>query len=223
MKNKNDRKFNIGKLKKMWKNKRGRAIIELSCYMIFFFIVIIFSKVASGIDRDTNVTNNNVYGFINDIVDNYEYSMNIKINDNNYIYNGKVLGNNSSIERIDGNEREYFYVMNNRLYELDDDGNYILTSTDFVYPYINYNYLNFNNIRNFINGSTVSGDTYIVKISDIVLNSNSNDTISIMVDNDRKYIEIDYSNLFLNSDSDIESCVVSILFSNINNIMSLKS
>lgn len=216
-------KINITKLKEMWKDKKGRAKIELSLYLIFFIVIVVFTRVSSSSIRNNNNSNNvEVSSFINELKDNYEYDMNITINNDIYNYHGILLGNNSSIEVKSNDIDKYYYIMNNKYYELDDNGNYILTTTDDVYPYINYIYLNINNIKNFINNSVKEDNIYKIKISDIILNSTSTDSIIISVNESNKSIEIDYTNLLKIDTDSVNKANVVITFSNINNIISLE-
>ena len=215
------KKFNLSKLKEMWKDKKGRAKIELSLYFIFFLVVVVFARVGSSSINRENINIHNEVSFINSIKDNYEYNMTIMIDNNTYIYKGKVLGNNISIERLEGEKINNYYIMNNKYYELDNNGNYILTTSDEVYPYMNYNYLNINSIKNFINNGIKEDNKYIVKISDIILNNTSNENIIISIDEENKSINIDYTNI-LKIDNNIKNATVEITFNNINNIMSLE-
>lgn len=216
-------KIRITKLKEMWKDKKGRAKIELSLYLIFFIVIVVFTRVSSSSIGNSNNSNNvEVSSFINELKDNYEYDMNITINNDTYNYHGILLGNNSSIEVKSNDIDKYYYIMNNKYYELDDNGNYILTTTDDVYPYINYIYLNINNIKNFINNSVKEDNIYKIKISDIILNSTSTDSIIISVNESNKSIEIDYTNLLKIDTDSVNKANVVITFSNINNIISLE-
>lgn len=216
-------KFSLSNLKELRKDKRGRAKIELAAYLIFFVIVVIFARVTN--QRINNAENNkeqSSISFINEIKDNYNYDINITMNEEVYKYTGRVLGNNSTIKRASEDIEKSFRVMNNKYYELDNDGNYILTTIDEVYPYISYNYININSIKNFIHNSIKEEEIYKLKVSDIVLNSNSEDYITIKVDDNNKSIEIDYTNLFKIKDETINNVIVTIVYSNINNIISLE-
>ena len=216
-------KFSLSNLKELRKNKKGRAKIELTIYLIFFVIVIIFARISN--QKINNMENNieqQVSSFINEIKDNYEYDMNVTINNDIYNYHGKVLGNNSILKRTTDNEEKTIRIMNNKYYELDNDGNYILTTIDEVYPNINYNYININSIKNFINSSIKEENIYKIKVSDIILNNNSEEYITIKVDENNKNIEIDYTNLFKIKDETINSAIVTITYSNIGNIISLE-
>lgn len=209
-------------LKERWKDKRERAKIELMLYGIFFLVIIIFARISSSmstnIPKDNDINNT----FIDEITDNYQYDIDITIDNNKYKYSGKKLGNNMSITRIVGTKEEYFYQMNDKYYILDTKGNYILTTAEDIYPYIEYRYLNINNIKQFIKLGTKNDTVYSVKVSDIVLNNNSADTITLTVNEEDKNIIIDYTNLFKIDNSNINKAEVNIKYSNINSINSLE-
>lgn len=209
-------------LKERWKDKRERAKIELMLYGIFFLVIIIFARISSSmstnIPKDNDINNT----FIDEITDNYQYDIDITIDNNKYKYSGKKLGNNMSITRIVGTKEEFFYQMNDKYYILDTKGNYILTTAEDIYPYIEYRYLNINNIKQFIKLGTKNDTIYGVKVSDIVLNNNSADTITLTVNEEDKNILIDYTNLFKIDNSNINKAEVNIKYSNINSINSLE-
>lgn len=209
-------------LKERWKDKRERAKIELMLYGIFFLVIIIFARISSSmstnIPKDNDINNT----FIDEITDNYQYDIDITIDNNKYKYSGKKLGNNMSITRIVGTKEEFFYQMNDKYYILDTRGNYILTTAEDIYPYIEYRYLNINNIKQFIKLGTKNDTVYSVKVSDIVLNNNSADTITLTVNEEDKNIQIDYTNLFKIDNSNINKAEVNIKYSNINSINSLE-
>ena len=207
-------------LKERWKDERAK--IELMLYGIFFLVIIIFARISSSmstnIPKDNDINNT----FIDEVTDNYQYDIDITIDNNKYKYSGKKLGNNMSITRIVGTKEEYFYQMNDKYYILDTKGNYILTTAEDIYPYIEYRYLNINNIKQFIKLGTKNDTVYSVKVSDIVLNNNSADTITLTVNEEDKNIQIDYTNLFKIDNSNINKAEVNIKYSNINSINSLE-
>ena len=188
-KNIDNKKFN---LKEKWNDKRERAKIELILYAIFFIGVIIFVRVGNNISNNNINTSDNL--FISQINDNYSYDIKININDNNYEYIGKVLGYNSTIEKKDSNTDEYFYKKNDKYYKLDQDNGYVLSNENDIYNIISYDYMDINNIKEYIKISNNDNGIYKVKISDIILNSSSSDYITIKLDNINNTIEIDYTN-----------------------------
>lgn len=207
-------------LKEKWNDKRERAKIELILYAIFFIGVIIFVRVGNNISNNNINTSDNL--FISQINDNYSYDIKININDNNYEYIGKVLGYNSTIEKKDSNTDEYFYKKNDKYYKLDQDNGYILSNKNDIYDVINYDYMDINNIKEYIKTSNNDNGIYKVKISDIILNSSSSDYITIKIDNINNTIEIDYTNLLKINDNNITKAIVIITYSDINKIISLE-
>lgn len=216
-KNIDNKKIN---LKEKWNDKRERAKIELILYAIFFIGVIIFVRVGNNISNNNISTSDNL--FISQINDNYSYDIKININDNNYEYIGKVLGYNSTIEKKDSNTDEYFYKKNDKYYKLDQDNGYILSNKNDIYDVINYDYMDINNIKEYIKISNNDNGIYKVKISDIILNSSSSDYITIKLDNINNTIEIDYTNLLRINDNNITKAIVAITYSDINKIISLE-
>lgn len=217
-KNIDNKKFN---LKEKWNDKRERAKIELILYAIFFIGVIIFVRVGNNTSNNNNInTSDNL--FISQINDNYSYDIKININDNNYEYIGKVLGYNSTIEKKDNNIDEYFYKKNDKYYKLDQDNGYVLSNKNDIYNIINYDYMDINNIKEYIKTSNNDNGIYKVKISDIILNSSSLDYITIKLDNINNTIEIDYTNLLRINDNNITKAIVTITYSDINKIISLE-
>lgn len=216
-KNIDNKKFN---LKEKWNDKRERAKIELILYTIFFIGVIIFVRVGNNISNNNINTSDNL--FISQINDNYSYDIKININDNNYEYIGKVLGYNSTIEKKDSNTDEYFYKKNDKYYKLDQDNGYVLSNKNDIYDVINYDYMDINNIKEYIKTSNNDNGIYKVKISDIILNSSSSDYITIKLDNINNTIEIDYTNLLRINDNNITKAIVTITYSDINKLNSLE-
>lgn len=208
-------------LKERWKDKRERAKLELMLYGIFFLVVIVFLRVGN-MSSSTPESNSNVDTFISLITDNYEYNINITINDIIYNYSGKVLGYNASIiKNVSGNS-DYFYKKNDIYYELDKDNGYILTNKEEVYNIINYNYLDINTIKEYIKLSTLDNGIYKVNVSDIILSSDNEEYITIKLDDINNIVLIDYTNLFKINDNTIDNFLVEITYSNIDKIISLE-
>lgn len=217
MKKEDIKKFN---LKEKWKDKREKAKIELVLYGLFFLIIIIFVRVNNSLSNNhVNVKEDN--SFIELINDNYEYNIDININDKLYNYNGKVLGYNSTFVRKNNNKEDYFYKMNDKYYVLDVDGNYLLTTKEDIYSVIDYSYLDINAIKEYIKNSNKNNNTYLVKISDIILNSNSSDNIIITLNEENNSINIDYTNLLKIKDSNVNKAIVDITYSDIDKVITL--
>ena len=207
-------------LKERWKDKRERAKIELMLYGIFFLIIIIFARISNSMSNNIPKEEDNKI-FISEITDNYSYDIDITIDNDNYKYYGKVLGHNMNIHKVVDTEDEYFYKMNNKYYILDDNDNYILTNDKEIFSYIDYRYLDINTIKEYIKMGTLNSNIYMIKVSDILLNNNSNDVITITVDDINKELVIDYTNLFKVNNNSLYKELVRIKYSNINSISSL--
>ena len=207
-------------LKERWKDNRERAKIELMLYGIFFLIIIVFARISNSMSNNIPKEEDNKI-FINEITDNYSYDIDITIDNDNYKYYGKVLGHNMNIHKVVDTEDEYFYKMNNKYYILDDNGNYILTNDKEIFSYIDYRYLDINTIKEYIKMGTLNNNIYTIKVSDILLNNNSNDVITITVDDINKELIIDYTNLFKVNNNNLYKELVRIKYSNIDSISSL--
>lgn len=207
-------------LKEKLKDKRERAKLELLFYGIFFLAIIVFTRILSGYNDVPKV--NNTKSFINEITDNYEYNIDININNNKYKYYGKRLGNNMSINKVIDNKYDYFYKMGNKYYILDNNGNYILTSVEDIYNYIDYRYLDISNIKEYIKLGTKDNNNYNIKVSDIILNSNNTNNITISIDELNNTITLDYTELFKIDNNNLNKEIVTIKYTNINKINSLE-
>ena len=208
-------------LKEKLKDKRERAKLELLFYGIFFLAIIVFTRILSGYNDVPKVTATK--SFINEITDNYEYNIDINIDNNKYKYYGKRLGNNMSINKVIDNKYDYFYKMGNKYYILDTNGNYILTSVEDIYNYIDYRYLDISNIKEYIKLGTKDNNNYNIKVSDLILNNNNNtNTITISIDELNNTITLDYTELFKIDNNNLNKEIVTIKYTNINKINSLE-
>lgn len=209
-------------LKEMWKDKKGRAKIELCLYGIFFIGVIIFARVLNTKEielENKNPTNNS---FLKDVTDNYEYNIEINIDDNIYMYQGTRIGYNATITRIVEEEKTEFSIINNKYY-VNENGNYLLTTEKEVYPYISYRYLNIDNIKGFINMSEKVNSTYNLKLSNLLLEGDGEKYISFTLDEENTSLIIDYSELFKEINPTNSKVIVKYNLKNINKITSLDS
>lgn len=198
-------------LKEKWQDKKEKAKIELMIYGIIFLILIVFVKVGS-VSNKVYKTIDEENNFINDITDNYEYDIEIDINNSITKYHGKKLGYNSSIVK---DNSEYYYNMNDKYYVLDDSGNYILIKENDIFSIIDYKYLDVNTIKEYINLADADNNVYKVKLSDIDMSIDSDDYISITVDDDEHKVIIDYTSMF------DKKAFVTIIYSNIDAVMTL--
>ena len=82
--------------------------------------------------------------------------------------------------------------------------------------------MNINFIKELIKDSTKDGNVYKVKLSTLVLNNTSDNYVTIGINEDTKTITIDYTELFKIDDSSISKVLVTMTYSNINQILSLE-
>lgn len=214
---KKDKKIN---LKEMWKDKRGKAKIKLTLYGIFFIAVIIFARVLN--TKTAQIENNNPVNtsFLKEITDNYEYNIEINIDDNIYKYVGKRLGHNCNITRIVEGEEKKYSIINNKYYAFEEN-NYLLVNENEVYPYINYRYLDIDNIKEYVKMSKKEENTYKLKLSNIVLNGSDDKYITITIDEVNTSLGIDYTELFKTINPATSKVTVKFNYQNINQIIAL--
>ena len=112
--------------------------------------------------------------------------------------------------------------MGNKYYILDNNGNYILTSVEDIYNYIDYHYLDISNIKEYIKLGTKDNSIYNIKVSDIILNSNNTNNITISIDELNNTIILDYTELFKIDNNNLNKEIVTIKYTNINKINSLE-
>lgn len=213
-------------LKDKWGDPKEKAKIQLILFLIFIVFAVIFTRLTTNYSDDNYVNQigniiNNPEIEIDSIDNNYNYNItiNMETNDGNKtISYGGIRYNNKMIisKKIEDNITNY-YMENNDYYVYSDEG-YILSNIDEVYNIINYNYLNISNIKEYINKGVKDGNTYLIKVSNINLDSTSKEYVTIEINNNEDNIELimDYTNLL--KDNDITSCKIKYIFTDINKI-----
>lgn len=213
-------------LKDKWGDPKEKAKIQLILFLIFIVFAVIFTRLTTNYSDDNYVNQigniiNNPEIEIDSIDNNYNYNItiNMETNDGNKtISYGGIRYNNKMIisKEIEDNITNY-YMENNDYYVYSDEG-YILSNIDEVYNIINYNYLNISNIKEYINKGVKDGNTYLIKVSNINLDSTSKEYVTIEINNNEDNIELimDYTNLL--KDNDITSCKIKYVFTDINKI-----
>lgn len=220
----NDNKKEKPSFKEKLKDKRERAKIELILYGVFFLVVIIFVRFMSdgntNIDNNNDVKNSDSSNFLDMIDNNYEYDMIITYGDSIYEYYGAILGNNGTVNIKDGNNI-YSYFKSNNKYYVKENGEYILTSEDNIFSDVGQYYLDVKNIRQYLDMAIYNDGVYSVKVSDILLNNDSDSYVVISVNDGDNNVIIDYSELFrITTGKDI-NVIVNITYGNIGNVVSL--
>lgn len=211
--NDNDKKT----FKEKWQDKRYQAKIKLSGYSIFVVIAIIMILVEGATNNkntiiDNGLEDNKTIKDNTDTKDNklftiaypyiIELNYNIDNTKNNITY--KYSSNNNELLITKTNNdivTNYKYISNK--YYVENNDKYILTNINKVYDIIDYEYLDIDNINNYLNHATLENDIYKVYLKDIILNNTSDKYITIkLLDNS---VEIDYTyllNILNNSNYD---------------------
>ena len=211
--NDNDKKT----FKEKWQDKRYQAKIKLSGYSIFVVIAIIMILVEGATNNkntiiDNGLEDNKTIKDNTDTKDNklftiaypyiIELNYNIDNTKNNITYKYSNNNNELLITKINNDiVTNYKYISNK--YYVENNGNYILTNINKVYDIIDYEYLDIDNINNYLNNATLENNIYKVYLKDIILNNTSDKYITIkLLDNS---VEIDYTyllNILNNSNYD---------------------
>lgn len=191
--------------------------IKLSLYTLFVVLVSIFAvsnrnNIQTDEIEDYNTNNNSQINtdkkdYILEIPNEYDYTINITINDNNYKYTGtKNTSNEEITKEMDGVINNYIYKNNS--YYKEEDEKYILTTKTEVYDIIEHNYIELETINEYLSKSTKEGNQYLVYIKDIILGNESEEYIIITPNNNK--IDIDYTSLMKKFDKSIEKFLVKI-------------
>lgn len=211
--NDNDKKT----FKEKWQDKRYQAKIKLSGYSIFVVIAIIMILVEGATNNKNTIIDNGLEDnkTIKDNTDtkdnklftiNYPYIIELNYNidntKNNITYNYSNNNNELLITKTNNDiVTNYKYISNK--YYVENNDKYILTNINKVYDIIDYEYLDIDNINNYLNNATLENGIYKVYLKDIILNNTSNKYITIkLLDNS---VEIDYTyllNILNNSNYD---------------------
>ena len=193
--------------KEKWQDKRYQAKIKLSGYSIFVVIAIIMILVEGATNNKNTIIDNGLEDnkTIKDNTDtkdnklftiNYPYIIELNYNidntKNNITYNYSNNNNELLITKTNNDiVTNYKYISNK--YYVENNDKYILTNINKVYDIIDYEYLDIDNINNYLNNATLENDIYKVYLKDIILNNTSDKYITIkLLDNN---VEIDYTYL----------------------------
>jgi len=195
--------------KEKWQDKKYQAKVKLSGYGIFVLIVVLMLSVGGGNVPEDNYNNlednpsNNVpeeenkkIEFNKPDVNNYTYETTISTKKDDiikeYYYHGKVLdAYEEVVKEVEKNFNTY-RIKDNKYYLYNND-KYVLTTEKEVYDILDYNYLNIDNINNYLSLSKVVDNKYQVYLKDIILDNVSEDYITITVE--ESSLNIDYTKL----------------------------
>lgn len=203
-------------IKKWNDDPRFQTKIKLSLYTLFVICVSIFA-VSSRNNTPTNQLKEQYQNQVeeednnNDIIEipnEYNYIINITINEKNYQYTGtKNNIKETIIKEVDSITTNYIYENNNYYKEIDIE-NYILTTKEEVYDVVDYNYLKLETINEYISKSTKEANKYLVYLKDIILGNDSEKYITIIKEENK--IKVDYTELMRNFDKTIDNYLIII-------------
>ena len=203
-------------LKKWKSDKKFKTLIQLTLYTSFVIIVSIFAISNRNMEPANEVTNQNDNQYnenskpndtIIKIPEEYKYLINVNINEKEYKYSGTKDNKRETILK-ELNETKTNYVYQNNSYYKKIDEEYILTNKDDVYDVVNYNYINLENINEYLLKAEKLDNQYLVYLRDIILDNNSDDYIIIKINNNK--INIDYTVLTKHFDTSINNYLVNI-------------
>lgn len=201
-----------------WHNdKKYQAKIKLILYTIFVVIVMSYTMSLSHKTSESKNENNQIENDFSDnsiiqIPSQYNYVININIDDNTYKYYGNKLPDKENITKDKDNTITNYIKQDNEYYLFDNDI-YVKTSKEEVYDIINYNYIDLDNINNYLTNSVKNGNQYLIYLKNIILNDDSEDYFIITI-NDNK-VNIDYTPLMKRVDNTINNYRVDIMIENI--------
>lgn len=203
-----------------WNNEpKFKAKAKLAAYTLFVVIVSIFAistgrndsiSNISEIDNDTNYKEDTT---VINIPKEYNYTINITINDNKYKYIGKKISGKEEITKIVNDvNTNYIYQKNNYYKQTNEE--YVLINKNDVYDIVDYNYINLDIINQYLSKSKKENNKNIVYLKDIILGNDSEKYITISIDNSST-VNIDYTELIKNFNESVENYIVEIIIEEI--------
>lgn len=182
-------------------DKKYKAKVQLSLYTIFVLIVSIFAISGSRnvVPSDEKPT----------LKENYNYQININLNDNLYKYYGSKNNKEIIINKLSNEETVNYYSYKDDNYYKFENNTYVLTTEEEVYDIIEFNYLSLETINKYLSISTLTEDKNIVYLKDIIIGNNSEEYITIEKE-DNKY-NIDYTELMKLFNNEIEKLTIEII------------
>ena len=196
-------------MRKWQEDNRFRAKIKLLLYGLFIILVTMYAIYLKESKKDNNpetvfpVESN----YQISIPDNYSYFINITIDGKEYIYSGEKHSTEKTINKTIDNVTTNYLLRDNDYY-MQDNNLYVKITKEEVYDIINYNYIDLNNINNYLKQAIKDDNQYKVYLQDVILDTETNEYFVISINDGT--INIDYTPLMKRNNPDIESYNVSI-------------
>lgn len=205
----------MNKLIESWKtDKKFRTKIKLLAYTLFVVVISIYAisldKTPSSLPDDIikNPEKEDINTNTINLEDNYYYTANAKIDNEEYKYIFIKENEITTIIKEHNNVSENYQLKDNKYYKLQDNSKYILTTKEEIFSSVNYDYLNINNINTYLKSATKTSNQYIINLKDIILGDNSSDYFVILISNNK--ISIDYTPLIKHFNNQITTYTVDI-------------
>lgn len=188
--------------------------IKLVLYTLFVVIVAIYAITANkntktietDIDELSNKVTTNENIFV--IPKEYDYEINITTDNIKYTYVGTKTKTKEMIKKVVAEEETKYIYQNNQYYQEIDNDNYLVTSKEEIYDFLDSNYLNIENINAYLSKSQKLNNQYLVYLKDILLDNDTEDYFVILID--KNNINIDYTPLMKSINKDFSKCNVTI-------------
>lgn len=200
-KKKSNLKSFIELVKKLKKTERGKAILFLGFYFIFFLVLIIFIRISASnpktpIDYELTAPETSFYTYDKILDGNYDFTYTINIDNNVFVYSGEKFGD---IELFSLNGVNYFYDGVD-YYTLDSNNIWVEATNPYTYS----DFINFTRL-----GEVIADATYISKtefgdgsaLFNYLVSSNS--IVKVIEDVDTDIEEIPNSVVFTASGDDL--------------------
>jgi len=226
---------NIQKFKRLWHNDRYKAMIKLSIYMIFIFVIIIVINI---LPNNTNNTLNDEKNENNTLTEeknynNYNYSSTLT-----YIENEEEITINYEGDRIEdenvgiksfGDEITNYHIKNDVYYLVRLESTKIVEEKE-IFERLDSKYFDLEVIKDYIEKGKLDYTTtysngvivreYKIFLKDILLNYLEEDYFTIIEYTEEESLQykIDYTNIINKENEFLEEIKLQIRFSNIGKV-----
>lgn len=223
-------------------DKKYNAKVQLTGFCILIGFVIIWGNISNISNNNSNsITENRVNNYdeakeqtevslLEKINTNYNYDITInltKTNDEiiNYNYKGKSYNNTLEINK----DNIVYYKVDDYYYKLQEN-NYILATTEEIYNIVPANYIELNEVLEYISKASLDHITnyssgkkeslYNLYLKDILINNKTEDivTINVTEENEILNIKIDYTNLLKVMNQETKECIITYNYTNIDKV-----
>lgn len=187
--------------------------VKLGLYTLFVLVVAIFA-----LSTRSTISTEPILDIVKEkdgkikIPQEYNYTINIKLNDNKYKYIGSKREEQETITKM-ANNKTLNYIYKDGKYFKDIATITNIIDKEEIYDIIEYNYIDLENINKYLEISKEQDSKNIVYIKDIILGHSSEKFITISID--RNKINIDYTELMKLFDKTIEEVIVETIIEEI--------